>query len=337
MDDTPIFKPAHVPKNEVVLGTYGSTEWVNATVRRDSYMAGGAFLEYLDILLTEPGFTLQEWVIKEGFKSFTMFESNQVLVPFEDGLLTVITTKGKINVTTAGTPEFTNMWRTRLLKEFKKAENLISWVYNTRGDIVTVPLNYRKGINAAYPWLGRDYADYIKDYLTSESCVLILIGPPGTGKTTFIKNLIHQSGGGARVAYDEKVLGGDDFFAQFIDSQDDIMVMEDADAFLQSRADGNSMMHKFLNVSDGLISAAGKKMIFSTNLPNISDIDEALLRTGRCYDTIQFRPLNRTEALAVLAEVNSERELQDGSEFTLATIFTSQPLADSTTTKRMGF
>jgi len=337
MDDLPVFAPDTIPRNEVILGTYGSLEWVGADLRRRRFLEGKQTLEIENIWLTPAGFQLSDWVVEKGFPSFTFFEHNNVVIPTVDGHMQIVMTKGKISVTLTGSIEFCKKWNDYFQAGFKKAENLIRWVYNARGDDISVPLNFRKGVNAAYPWLGKPYAEYIKDYLDSDSCVLILIGPPGTGKTTFIKNIIHQTGGGARVAYDEKVLAGDDFFAAFIDSEDDILVMEDADTFLESRQDGNTMMHKFLNVSDGLISAVGKKMIFSTNLPNISHIDEALLRTGRCYDTMQFRPLQRGEAQAVLDEIGSDRVLPDGRELTLAEIFSTQPSAESNAKRGLGF
>ncbi len=50
---------------------------------------------------------------------------------------------------------------------------------------------------------------------------------------------------------------------------------------MKPRAGGNQRLHRFLNIADGIASAHGKKIIFSTNLPNIHDIDEALVRPGR--------------------------------------------------------
>jgi SpoVK/Ycf46/Vps4 family AAA+-type ATPase len=280
---------------------------------------------------------LSEWVKKEAFPTFTFFSDNYVVIPSETGFMQITSSKNKIVVELVGDIEFCEKSEKFFAARFKKAENLIRWVYNQRGDDISVPLNYRPGLNAAYPWLGRPYSEYIADYLNSEASVLILIGPPGTGKTTFIKNIIHQSRGNARVAYDEKVLGGDDFFASFVDGDDDILVMEDADTFLSDRQDGNTMMHKFLNVSDGLISAIGKKMIFSTNLPNVNDIDPALMRAGRCFDVMEFRPLTREEAQEVLKEVGSDRALPDGRSFTLADIFSTQEHGEQARRNKTGF
>jgi hypothetical protein len=337
MDDIPLFKPKVVPQNEVVLGVYGSEEWVFADFLRQRHLDGKQTIEFEITWLTPPAFTLQQWVEELKFPSNTFFASKKVVVPFDRGFLNVSASKNKIEVGFIGDPEWAKEWVGYFNANFKKAENLIRWVYNARGDDISVPLNYRAGIDSAFPWIDGSMLTYIDNYLASEACVLILIGPPGTGKTTLIKNIIHRSGGNAMVAYDDKVLGGDDFFASFVDNDTDILVMEDADSFLDSRQDGNTMMHKFLNVSDGLISTLGKKMIFSTNLPNVADIDSALLRTGRCFDVLEFRALTRTEALAVITESGKALELPDGSEFTLAEIFTSQPHGDSKNHRKMGF
>ena len=255
-------------------------------------------------------------------------------------MIKVMYGRSKIEVEIRGTPTHAAAWQLSFDVGFKKAENLIEWIYNSRGDDISVPLNYRAGIRAAYPWIHESYGaltEYIDEYIDSEASVLILIGPPGTGKTTFIKNLIHRSKANAKVAYDPKVMMEDSFFAGFIGDETRFLIMEDADEFLKSRTEGNTMMHKFLNVSDGLISAADKKLVFSTNLPNIGDIDEALMRPGRCFDVLQFRALTRDEAKGVMAEIGSDRELPDGPELTLAELFSVQPSGKVFHRRRIGF
>lgn len=326
MDDSTTFAPAvKSPKNEVILGVYGSEDWVCADFLRARYLAGKKTLETRDTWITSATFKLSDWVVKMGFEAFTFFNHTKVIIPASDGLMMIDASRGKIHASFTGDVEFCQKWEAVFDKTFRRAENLIEWVYNGRGDVISVPLNFRPAIQTAYPWIDRPINDYINDYLNSDANVLILIGPPGTGKTTFIKNLIHMSKANAKVAYDEKILAGDDFFAGFIEDDCRFLIMEDADNFLDSRQDGNTMMHKFLNVSDGLISAADKKLVFSTNLPNVSDIDSALLREGRCFDVLKFRPLTRKEAQAVLDEVGDQSALPDKSEITLAELFNRQP------------
>ena len=337
MDDIQVFKPEVVPKNEVVLGVYGSLDWIFSNASRERHLAGKQTLELNITYLTPAEFKLSDWVIGQAFKSFTFFEATIVLIPFLNGYIQVRGSKGKIDVTISGDVEFCKGYERKFDEQFKRAENLIEWVYNQRGDEISVPLNYRPALTSAYPWLQKPVLEYIDDYINSDASVLILIGPPGTGKTTFIKNLIHRAGGNAKVAYDEKILAGDDFFAGFIESESNFLIMEDADSFLDSRQDGNTMMHKFLNLSDGLISAADKKLVFSTNLPNVSDIDSALLRGGRCFDVVHFRPLSRAEAQNVLDEADVDRDLPDGAEITLADLFNSQPSSSSRRKGGVGF
>lgn len=338
MDDSHIFAPPDgLPRTEVMLGVYGTEEWIFADVLRNRHLTGVNTIQIDITWLVPSAFELAEWVLENADVNYTFFSANRVILQCESGLLKMTSGRDKMEVEYIGDPKWVKDWISKHDKEFKRAENLIEWVYSARGDTISVPLNYRPAIQAAYPWLNRDLNDYIDDYLNSNASVLILIGPPGVGKTSFIKSLIHRSGADAKVAYDEKVMGDDGLFAGFIDDDTRFMIMEDADAFLQSRTDGNTMMHKFLNVSDGLISAADKKLVFSTNLPNVTDIDSALMRPGRCYDVIQFRSLTREEAQAVIDETGHGQLPEGKKEITLAEIFSQQPSDGYKRRKSIGF
>jgi ATP-dependent 26S proteasome regulatory subunit len=102
----------------------------------------------------------------------------------------------------------------------------------------------------------------------------------------------------AEVMYtaDRRALENDSIFVDFITGEHDAFVVEDADHLLESRAKGNQDMHRFLAIADGIVRAQGRKIIFTTNLPNIRDIDEALVRPGRCFKVIHTRALNGEEA-----------------------------------------
>lgn len=228
-------------------------------------------------------------------------------------------------------------------KQFAKSEVFIEWVISADDRSISLPLNYKKAYPSFYPWLEKPIEQYFNEYLESDACVLILIGPPGTGKTTFLKNLIDHTKSSALLTYDPKILSNDYFFSRFLSGDQSLLIMEDADNFLAARDDGNDLMHRLLNVSDGIVSLKGKKMIFSTNLPNISSIDSALIRPGRCFDVMDFRRLTGKEANAVMDEVGMSLETYgrhvDNAELTLAEIF--HPGAESPktirTVKRFGF
>lgn len=330
----------HTDDGPVVLGVYGAEDWIENDMRRARYLQGEKVLQLDGTWLTEASFDLAAWAKEMGVQ-YTFFGANSVTCFMLDGThIKVKYGRSKIEVEIIGDPECATKWHAYFNSTFKKAENLIQWIYNSQGHEISVPLNFRPAIRAAYPWIDSSYValtDYIDEYMNSDASVLILIGPPGTGKTTFIKNLIHRSKADAKVAYDPKVMMEDSFFAGFIGDDTRFLVMEDADEFLKSRTEGNTMMHKFLNVSDGLISAADKKLVFSTNLPNLADIDEALMREGRCFDVLQFRALTREEAQSVLDEVQNPRPLRAGKAITLAECFSSQPSGKGFKRRKIGF
>ena len=175
--------------------------------------------------------------------------------------------------------------------------------------------------------------------MSSKASILILIGPPGTGKTTFIRGLLHHTNSNAVVTYNQKVLEDDDFFANFIEDDDkQILVLEDADVMLTPRNNGNPLMMKFLNIADGLASCSNKKIIFTTNLPSTKEIDTALIRPGRCYNILEFGSLSIEQAKLIAAQMNLELDLDESVKtLTLAEIFNHKPFAASLTPKPVGF
>jgi SpoVK/Ycf46/Vps4 family AAA+-type ATPase len=146
---------------------------------------------------------------------------------------------------------------------------------------------------------------FIRGYLDAPQTVLVLQGPPGTGKTRLIRAILgemsRRKGEPARGLYtcDMKALASDEIFVRFITGNEDAFVVEDADHLLKPRADGNEHLHRFLTIADGVVRAQGRKIIFSTNLPNVGDLDEALIRPGRCFARVHVRALTAVEAEAL--------------------------------------
>ena len=157
-------------------------------------------------------------------------------------------------------------------------------------------------LDEAYPSLGDSVRGFISSFLDAPECVLILLGPPGTGKTRLVRAILaelsRRKGENAEVMYtaDRKALSNDEIFVDFITGSHDVFVIEDTDNLLKARASGNDEMHRFLSIADGVARSQGRKIIFTTNLPNVTDIDEALVRPGRCFAVKTLRGLDGAEA-----------------------------------------
>ncbi len=164
----------------------------------------------------------------------------------------------------------------------------------------------------AYPALEMPVHEFISRYLQASETVLVLLGAPGTGKTRLVRTILgamsERKGESARVMYtaDKRALENDEIFVDFITGSHDAFVIEDADHMLLARSNGNHDLHRFLAIADGVVRAQGRKIIFTTNLPNVTDIDEALLRPGRCFASVRTRLLSRDEAALLLAKLDAD-------------------------------
>jgi hypothetical protein len=180
----------------------------------------------------------------------------------------------------------------------------------------------------AYPEIKEGVQAFIARYLAAPETVLVLQGPPGTGKTRLIRAILgeisQRKTEPARAIYtgDMKALASDAIYVKFITGEDDAFVVEDADHLLKPRADGNEHLHRFLTIADGVVRSQGRKIIFSTNLPNVGDLDEALIRPGRCFARVQVRNLTGAEAQALAEELGSPGcALDAGRRHSLAEVY----------------
>ena len=157
--------------------------------------------------------------------------------------------------------------------------------------------------NIMYPWFDKAPEEIAREFIDSTANVLVLYGDPGTGKTTFIKRMLQGVGfendRSINVVDTPGVMQAPELVNNIYTSKhSDIFIFEDVDRHLYSRQEGNDIMAGLLNAAEGLASP-NVKIIISTNIKNLSDIDSALIRPGRCFKTLEFVKLNKEEQINV--------------------------------------
>lgn len=161
-----------------------------------------------------------------------------------------------------------------------------------------------------------EYDKIINEFIDDKekSGLLILHGEKGTGKTTYIRNLINKHIESKFVFVPSNMIQllGDPGFGNFLMTlKNDIIILEDCEDVIRTRkssSTSSSAVTLLLNMGDGLLSDdLGIKFICTFN-ENISNIDDALLRKGRLACKYEFKELSVEKANKLLAEVYSDRD-----------------------------
>ena len=127
-------------------------------------------------------------------------------------------------------------------------------------------------------------------------------GQPGTGKSTYIKYLIHQLKKEV-IFISPKMAGQLDNLSMtsfLLENRNSVLVIEDAEELITSREDvRNSNLSMLLNLTDGLLGESLGIQIIATFNTDVKNIDKALLRKGRLSAIYEFKPLavDRTNTL----------------------------------------
>lgn len=153
--------------------------------------------------------------------------------------------------------------------------------------------------------------------------LLLLEGPPGTGKTRALRGLITSVNDATTVVvvppHMVAELSGPDLIGALIGQGMVVLVIEDADYALLDRSSrseedlkgSTGALSSILNLSDGILGAhINIRIIATTNQP-VANLDAAVLRPGRLLDRIPFSVLSAADGTAFL-ERELKREIKQG-------------------------
>lgn len=174
----------------------------------------------------------------------------------------------------------------------------------------------------------------------SESNIVVIQGRPGTGKSSYIRDLLHVRG------WDDPVYLIDDVLVQkhpsFVNelrelNNGSIVIIEDADLLLEKRTNGNSVLSGILNATAGIISK-DIKLVFTTNLPTLKNVDDALLRSGRTHRVLEFSELNYEQARMVRESVGKNpNDLPKEGVYSVADAINYEDVRKGLDSKGFGF
>ena len=196
------------------------------------------------------------------------------------------------------------------LKEFLIQDDIVEYIVLQYENNEKLNMTfYEDNINIDFNHLAvpfiNDVDSYINDFITSSSPVLILQGKAGTGKTTFTKYILsklkeklktHNANINTMYSFDENIFYSSDFYSKLIFEDYDILILEDINQAIHKNQNEQDLnpLNKFLSVTDGLISKY-KKIIITTNIESKTQLNQALIRPGRCFDVLNFRNIEGVE------------------------------------------
>lgn len=168
--------------------------------------------------------------------------------------------------------------------------------------------------------------DKLKNWLADSNVtanIAFLHGTYGTGKTHFLRRLIHESPSDDIVLIPSYMMERlvDPSFATYIQEQrNKIFIIEDAEKIILNREEHGSspIISSIINMTDGIMGDIMKFKFICTFNCGMERIDKALLRKGRCHLCYEFRKLGKDETNSLCEKIGVEKL---DREATLAEIF----------------
>lgn len=180
------------------------------------------------------------------------------------------------------------------------------------------------------------HRQFVADMRHHNHSLSVFEGPPGTGKTSYLRHLMGVLRDTHRFYFVPtaamSVLSNPDFISFWAaqrrrhSEQRFVVILEDSDAALLTRgADNREQVSAILNLSDGMLADFLRLQIICTINCRAADIDPALLRPGRLLSHRIFHRLNPTEAAPLAQHLG--RTLSPDRDYSLAELYAHDTLA----------
>lgn len=215
--------------------------------------------------------------------------------------------------------------------EEHKPKNRVGLIQMSYGTLNVKFVEYRPYEFEITPFLGEEIAALKQEMLQSfhdvtNSGLYLIHGKPGTGKTSFLKEVLYQTD--KQALFIPPSIAGElsnpNLISLLMDHADSILIIEDAETILMKReADNSDAVSNLLNLTDGFPSDFLNLNVICTFNTSIEDIDPALLRKGRLKGIQEFKEMDIEHGRKLAEMVGSDVEID--RKMTVAEICNTGP------------